>query len=189
VGWREGSNERLVSRFAALRVRAAHQDWRRGELREEEWLLIEWPDRESEPVHYWLCNLPASTALRTMVNTAMMRWRIERDYQELKQEFGLSHYEGRGWRGFHHHATLCIAAYGFLLNQRLKGGGVKKNSAQSKASLLPEGYTPRGSRKNATPRSRLHRHASSPVGARYRSPTRSLSMLRPPNRNRKVVTQ
>jgi SRSO17 transposase len=189
VGWREGSNERLVSRFAALRVRAAHQDWRRGELREEEWLLIEWPNRESEPVHYWLCNLPASTALRTMVNTAMMRWRIERDYQELKQEFGLSHYEGRGWRGFHHHATLCIAAYGFLLNQRLKGGGIKKNSAQSKASLLPEGYTPRGSRKNATPRSRLHRHASSPVGARYRSPTRSLSMLRAPNRNAKVVTQ
>jgi SRSO17 transposase len=189
VGWREGSNERLVSRFAALRVRAANQDWRRSELCAQEWLLIEWPEKESEPVHYWLCNLPANTAVRKMVNTAMMRWRIERDYQELKQEFGLSHYEGRGWRGFHHHATLCISAYGFLLSQRLKGSGSKKNSAQSEASLLPEDYTPRGSRKNATPRSRLHRHASPSVGARYRKATRSLPVLRAPNCNAKFVTQ
>ena len=109
-----------VALCAQLRVRAAHQDWRRSELREQEWLVIEWPESESEPVHYWLSNLPASTALRTLVTTAMTRWRIERDYQVLKQEFGLSHYEGRSWRGFHHHATLCIAAYGFLVSERLK---------------------------------------------------------------------
>lgn len=90
----------------------------------------------------------------------MTRWRIERDYQELKQEFGLSHYEGRGWRGFHHHASLCIAAYGFLLSQRLKSGGAKKKSTRSQASVLPEGYTPRGSRKNATPRPGFNRHPS-----------------------------
>lgn len=188
VGWREGSNARLVSRFVALRVRAAHQDWRRSELREEQWLLIEWPENESEPVHYWLCNLAANTALRTLVNTAMTRWRIERDYQELKQEFGLSHYEGRGWRGFHHHASLCIAAYGFLLSQRLKTGGNKKNT-QPKASLLPEGYTPRGSPKNAAPRSRLHRHASSSAGLRHRAPARSLPVLRASERCRKFMTQ
>src|SRR5438309_11561933 len=73
-----------------------------------------------------------------------MRWRIERDYQELKQEFGLSHYEGRGWRGFHHHATLCIAAYGFLLAERLKHDGSKKNSTRSKIPSLPQDYIPRG---------------------------------------------
>jgi len=178
VGWREGSNARLVSRFALLRVRAAHRDWKRTSLREEEWLLMEWPEAEPEPVHYWLCSLPARTALRTLVNTAMMRWRIERDYQELKQEFGLSHYEGRGWRGFHHHASLCIAAYGFLVTRRLKGAGAKKNSAQSKAPPLPEGYTPRGSRKNAAPRARLHRNTSPPARSRHRTPVGSLSMLR-----------
>jgi SRSO17 transposase len=178
IGWRDGTNTRLVSRFTALRVRAAHRDYNRSELREEEWLVIEWPENESEPVHYWLSTLPANMALRTLVNKAMTRWRIERDYQELKQEFGLAHYEGRGWRGFHHHATLCIAAYGFLLSQRLKGGGGKKNSAQPKASLLPEGYTPRGSRKDATSRSRLHRHTPLSAGSNHRATTRTLSLLR-----------
>jgi len=189
VGWREGSNTRLVSRFTAMRVRAAHQDWRRVELRKEEWLVIEWPPNEAEPVHYWLCNMPANTALRTLVNTGMTRWRIERDYQELKQEFGLSHYEGRGWRGFHHHASLCIAAYGFLQHRRLKGGGGKKNSARSETSLLPEGFTPRGGRKNAAPRSRLNSHTSSLVGSRNRPATRSLSLLRTINHETKLVTQ
>ena len=189
IDWREGSNARLVSRFSALRVRAAHGDYRLGELRAEEWLLIEWPTSEPEPVHYWLCNLPANTTVRTMANTAMTRWRIERDYQELKQEFGLSHYEGRGWRGFHHHAALCIAAYGFLMSQRLKGPGGKKNSARSETSLLPEGYTPRGSRKNATSRPRLHRHASLSVGSRDRATARTVSVLRDAQCNINFVTQ
>jgi SRSO17 transposase len=73
----------------------------------------------------------------------------ECDYQELKQEFGLAHDEGRGWRGFHHHATLCIAAYGFLVAQRLSQAGAKKNVAQPKVPFLPEGYVPRGSRTGA----------------------------------------
>jgi SRSO17 transposase len=187
--WRHGSNAPLRSRFAALRVRAAHQDWRRSELREEEWLLIDWPESESEPVHYWLSTLPASTTLRMLARTAMTRWRIERDYQELKQEFGLSHYEGRGWRGFHHHATLCIAAYGFLLSQRLKSGGAKKNSARSQASPLPESYTPRGSRKNAAPRAGFHRHPSLSVRARPHAPARPLPGLRAPRHSTRFVTQ
>ena len=150
--------------------------------------MIEWPRSESEPVHYWLSNLPANTTLRTLVSTAMTRWRIERDYQELKQEFGLSHYEGRGWRGFHHHATLCIAAYGFLVSERLKGGG-SKNSARSEASLLPEGYTPRGSRKNAAPHPRFNPNASLPVGSRHRTAARSLSLLRAADHKAHFVTQ
>jgi SRSO17 transposase len=178
VSWREGTNQMLRSRFAALRVRAAHRDYKRTHEREEEWLLIEWPQEEAEPRKYWLSSLPAKTSLKSLAHTAKARWLIERDYQELKQEFGLGHYEGRGWRGFHHHASLCIAAYGFLLDQRLKSGGSKKNSARSDAFGLPEGYKPRGSRQDAAPRSQLHRHASIPVRSRDRPTPRSLSVLR-----------
>ena len=80
--------------------------------------MIEWPRKESEPTKYWLSTLPVKTTLKSLVNMAKHRWIIERDYEELKQELGLGHYEGRSWRGFHHHATLCIAAYGFLISER-----------------------------------------------------------------------
>ena len=118
VRWREGSRGELSSRFAALRVRPAHRDYTREEPRAEEWLLIEWPDTEEAPTHYWLSTLAEETALADLVAVAKLRWRIERDYRELKQEIGLDHFEGRGWRGFHHHASLCIAAYGFLVTER-----------------------------------------------------------------------
>jgi len=118
VTWRQGVKQKLQSRFAALRVRPAHRDYWRSEPHPEEWLLIEWPAGESEPAKYWLSTLPSDIGLRELVHLAKHRWIIERDYQELKQELGLGHYEGRGWRGFHHHATLCIAAYGFLVAER-----------------------------------------------------------------------
>ena len=118
IAWREGTNAPLSSRFAAVRVRPAHRDYGRSAPRHEEWLLIEWPQGESEPSKYWLSTLPQDTAIADLVDQAKLRWRIERDYRELKQEIGLGHYEGRGWRGFHHHATLCIAAYGFLVSER-----------------------------------------------------------------------
>jgi SRSO17 transposase len=118
VTWRQGVKHQLQSRFAALRVRPAHRDYWRSEPHPEEWLLIEWPIGELEPTKYWLATLPAKTGLQKLVHLAKHRWIIERDYQELKQELGLGHYEGRGWRGFHHHATLCIAAYGFLVAER-----------------------------------------------------------------------
>ena len=79
----------------------------------QELLLIEWPPGESEPTKYWLSTLPADISFYRLVDLAKLRWRIERDYQELKREVVLGHYEGRRWRGFHRHATLCIAAYGF----------------------------------------------------------------------------
>ena len=118
IKWRDGSNTPLSSRFARWRVRPAHDDARRNEPTPEEWLLIEWPEGEAEPDHYWLCTLAADISLERMVDQAKMRWRIERDYLELKQEVGLGHYEGRGWRGFHHHATLCVAAYRFLISEK-----------------------------------------------------------------------
>jgi SRSO17 transposase len=118
IGWRQGSEGTLRSRFAAVRVRPAHRDYKRTEPYPEEWLLIEWPKKESEPTKYWLSTLPEKTSLKSLVKITKHRWIIERDYEELKQELGLGHYEGRGWRGFHHHATLCIAAYGFLISER-----------------------------------------------------------------------
>jgi len=180
VRWREGSNATLSSRFAPVRVRAAHRDEEGLRApRAEQWLLIEWPTGEPEPTKYWLSTLPATTPLVKLVRTAKMRWRIERDYQELKQEFGLSHYEGRGWRGFHHHATLCIAAYGFLLADRLKHGGSKKNSTRSKTATLPQGYTPRGRPTRATSRARFHRDPALPARLQHhRQSTGSMPRLR-----------
>ena len=155
VSWREGTNQSLRSRFARLRVRAAHRDSRRDELRPEEWLLIEWPDNEPEPTKYWLSTLGENTSIERMVYEAKMRWRIERDYQDLKQDLGLGHYEGRGWRGFHHHASLSIAAYGFLSAQRLSHPDEvagKKNAAPRQEPAVPTHYKPRGSPAHAAPR-------------------------------------
>ncbi len=130
VTWREGTDTELSSRFAALRVRAAHRDTRRSGPRPEEWLLIEWPEGKPEPTKYVLSTVPADAPPEQLACVTKMRWRIERCYQELKQEFGQSYYEGRGWRGFHHHATLCIAVYGFLVAQRLGQGVSEKNAAR-----------------------------------------------------------
>lgn len=92
--------------FARVRVRAAHRDYCRPPQRAAEWLLIEWPKGETEPAKYWLSTLADDIAFGRLIETAKLRWRIERDYQELEQEVGLGHFEGRGWRGFHHYATL-----------------------------------------------------------------------------------
>jgi SRSO17 transposase len=146
IEWREGTAEPLCSRFARVRVCVARRDFKLTERRPQEWLLIEWPAGEDEPTKYWLSTLPAKISFRDLVDTAKLRWRIERDYQELKQEVGLGHYEGRGWRGFHHHATLCIAAYGFLISERETIPPSRPRSARFFPELaVPEGYRPRGS--------------------------------------------
>jgi SRSO17 transposase len=118
ITWREAGERKLQSRFAAVRVRPAHRDYEKAEPHQEEWLLIEWPREEKEPTKYWVSTLPPATELKALIKMAKHRWIIERDYEELKQELGLGHFEGRNWRGFHHHATLCIAAYGFLIAER-----------------------------------------------------------------------
>jgi SRSO17 transposase len=171
VSWREGTKGKLSSRFARVRVVAAND----SRARDEEWLLIEWPEGEEEPRHYWLSNLPEEISFKQLVFNAMGRWMIERDYQELKSELGLSHYEGRNWRGFHHHATLCIAAYGFLMLERLRG---KKNSARFKEPAVSKGFRPRGSAADAAAQSALHRHRALPARPRHRSHTASVPVLR-----------
>jgi SRSO17 transposase len=145
IRWREGSADWLSSRFARVRVRVGHNRLI-PELVSQEWLLIEWPEDEAEPTKYWLSTLPADISFRQLVDFAKLRWRIERDYQELKQEVGLGHYEGRGWRGFHHHATMCIAAYGFLISERetIPPSG-SRSAALFPQLAVPDGYRPRGS--------------------------------------------
>lgn len=170
IRWREGTNGKLSSRFARVRVKAAGYN----KAREQEWLLMEWPTGEAEPLHYWLSSLPASRSFKELVSHGKGRWMIERDYEELKSELGLSHYEGRNWRGFHHHATLCIAAYGFLMLERLSG---KKNSARFKEPSVPKDFRPRGSGPDATARAVVDRHRALPTRGRHRPSSAVLPVL------------
>jgi len=118
VTWREGSRGRQASRFAAVRVHLAHRHAEGAGPGPEVWLVSEWPRGETAPTKYYLSSLPATTPLRTLVRFGKLRWRIERDYQELKGELGLDHFEGRTWNGFHHHAALCASAHAFLTLRR-----------------------------------------------------------------------
>jgi SRSO17 transposase len=128
ITWRDGSRTRagaplkMRSRFVFLRVRPAGRFLLRayrGQDLPEVWLIAEWPPNATEPVKYWLSNLPANTPLRTLIRWAKLRWRIEHDYRELKTGLGLDHYEGRTWKGWHHHVTLVSAAHAFCTLQRL----------------------------------------------------------------------
>jgi SRSO17 transposase len=192
VSWREGTNETLSSRFAAVRVRHAGGNTGRARLHPAQWLLIEWPAGDAEPLNYFLSNLPEDTAINDLVAAAHMRWRIERDYQDLKQELGLGHYEGRGWRGFHHHAALTIAAYGFLVAERLRTDravGTKKNLIERQVPALPANYIPRGSPASSAARAQLDRN-DPPSPRRPAHPsTRSLPALRTAKRKTSFVTQ
>jgi SRSO17 transposase len=147
VSWREGAKGKLSGRFVALRIRSAHRDYKRSKARAEEWLVVEWPQSEPEPTKYFLSTLPKNTSVRQLVRRVKLRWRIERDYEELKQELGLTHYEGRGWRGFHHHATLTIASYAFLVAERgrFSPSGAGDGTSKRKAARVPRGFRPRGS--------------------------------------------
>jgi SRSO17 transposase len=180
ITWRDGSNTPLTSRIARWRVRPARGDARRSEPAAEEWLLIEWPEGAAEPDHYWLATLPADISLERMVDQAKMRWRIERDYLELKQEVGLGHYEGRGWRGFHHHATLCVAAYGFLISEKetIPPSGHSR-AWRGAQSSLPSGYRPRGSAATfATSHAELNRNAACPSREDFGARAATMSLLR-----------
>lgn len=118
VTWRDGSRGRQQSCFGSVRVRNAHHHLQGRPPGDEQWLLYEWPADEQEPTKFWLATLPAQASLKRLVGLAKLRWRVERDYQEMKQEIGLDHFEGRGWIGFHHHAALCAVAHGFLALRR-----------------------------------------------------------------------
>jgi SRSO17 transposase len=192
ISWREGTNEPLSGRFAALRVRHAGGNAGKARLRPLEWLLIEWPAHEQEPSKYFLSTLPEDTPINELVSAAHQRWRIERDYQDLKQDFGLGHYEGRGWRGFHHHASLSIAAYGFLMTERFnaeKPVGGKKNFIERQVPALPEDYIPRGSPARAAARRSLDHDTATQIQLHADRPTRAMPLLRQSKHKAALVTQ
>jgi SRSO17 transposase len=179
ITWREGAAAPLSSRFVRLRVRPAHRDHKLTAPRPPEWLLIEWPEGEKEPTKYWLSTLPEDIVFAALVDIAKLRWRIERDYQELKQEVGLGHFEGRGWRGFHHHATLCIATYGFLISERetIPPSGPRATRRFEELNV-PASYRPRGAAAAArTPRSKFGRHHAPTPRSRSRQPAVTMPVL------------
>jgi SRSO17 transposase len=125
VTWRQGTRGPQRSRFAGCRVQPAHGHVRNQPELEPVWLLMEWPTEAQAPTKYWFSNLPEGISIRRLVQLAKLRWRVEQNYQQLKVELGLDHYEGRGWQGWHHHVTLVCMAYAFLLRERQRN---KKNS-------------------------------------------------------------
>jgi SRSO17 transposase len=122
VTFRDGPDGKpMTSRFIFTRVRASH-GWEKAKgcphEPREEWLIAEWPEGRPRPIDYWLSNLPPDTGPELLARLARLRWRIELDYRQLKGELGLDHYEGRSWRGWHHHTALVTAAHGFLTLER-----------------------------------------------------------------------
>jgi SRSO17 transposase len=118
VAFRNVDGEQLVSRFAFVRIIAAHPVDRDRQTPREEWLIVESPDGQQQPTDYWISNLPADTERERLARLARLRWMIELDYKQLKGELGLDHYEGRSYPGFHHHCSLVTAAHGFLTEER-----------------------------------------------------------------------
>jgi hypothetical protein len=138
-------------------------------------------NNEKAPTKFWLSTLGANVTFTHLVRTAKLRWRIERDYLELKQEIGLGHFEGRGWRGFHHHATLCIAAYAFLVAERAAFPPSQARCGTIvKMPALPEDYRPRGAANPyRTPRPEFNCNSATWDRGAPRRPTRSMPMLLP----------
>jgi SRSO17 transposase len=118
VTWREGTKGKPAARFAWVRVWPGH-DWRQGKCAGADpvWLLVE--EQADGTIKYALSNLPADTTRRAAVRLWKSRWPVEQGYQQLKEELGLDHFEGRSWGGVHHHAAMTFLAYGFLLLEKL----------------------------------------------------------------------
>lgn len=133
VTWREGTKVTLRSRFARIRVVVDRED---GMEREPQWLLVEWPKGEARPTKFVLCTMPATTSCKQMVRTFKSRWRIERSYEDLKGELGLDHYEGRSFIGWHHHISVVLACYAFLVAEHTRSFPPSARS-QSRDSSLP----------------------------------------------------
>jgi SRSO17 transposase len=179
ITWRQGIRGPMRSRFALLRVRPAHRDQTRHQARDVEWLVIQWAQGDSAASKSWLSTMPPDTSHAQLVRLAKLRWRIERDYQELKDEFGLDHFEGRSWRGFHHHAALCIAAYAFLAAERARLSPPEPLSFL-RAAPLPKSFKVRGSPRTATTApARFDRKHARPSD-QGRAPSYPLSRVRSP---------
>src|SRR4051812_25827693 len=139
VSWRSGTKGRLKARFTAVRVRTAdgppQRIWDKGQQHlpgDEAWLIGE--HRMSGEKKYYLANLPARTDLRTLAATIKARWICEQAHQQVKEELGLDHFEGRSWQGLHRHALMTMVAYAFLQYRRLKTARREKKNQRAAAA-------------------------------------------------------
>src|SRR5208283_1685330 len=176
VEWREGSNEPLSSRFAAVRVRPASRDHKLMEPHPVEWLVVEWPEGEAEPTKYWLSTLPEDTPLAGLVDVIKLRWRIERDYEELKSELGLAHFEGRGWRGFHSSRQPLHRSLRILILERA-AFPPSARWRREKPALSGRSRSPRATIPSRTPRGKLDRDNAKEIDDRPRKIALSMPML------------
>jgi SRSO17 transposase len=137
--WREGTKHDLSARFALRRVVPAYDGGSGIDEREPVWLLIEWRDNEDAPANCFLCSLPERLTKKRLVRMVMQRWRTERAYQDLKDELGLDHYEGRRFPGWHHHVSVVLCCYAFVIAERVRhfppsARGTMEDDAQSLAA-------------------------------------------------------
>jgi SRSO17 transposase len=144
VTWREGTKGKMSSRFARLRVQPAHR-WQHGHPELPLlWLLIEWPEGANTPTKYWLSDLPEDTSMRALVRWAKSRWAVEMNYREMKDHLGLDHFEGRGWAGWHHHVTMVMLAFAFVLSERLRRGKGGQDSLFPRSWAGSSNFSPPG---------------------------------------------
>lgn len=132
VTWADGTKAKLSSKFAVIRVEVAHGDERQ---RPEQWLIIEWPDGEHKPTKYALSTMPRSTSRIQLVRTVKERWRTERVYEDLKGQLGLDHYEGRSFVGWHHHVTVALCCYAFVVAEHSRSFSPSAAGARSLGSI------------------------------------------------------
>jgi SRSO17 transposase len=118
--WRKGTRTDLTAKFALQRVLPAHVRGGPARDREPLWLLIEWRDGEDEPANYFLSSLPERISKKRLIRIAMQRWRTERVYEDLKNELGLDHFEGRRFPGWHHHVSVALCCYAFIVAERVR---------------------------------------------------------------------
>jgi SRSO17 transposase len=120
VTWREGTTAELWSRFCMLRVVPCHDDGIDPAHREDVWLICEWPPDEDQPADYFFSTLPPRVVKRSLCRTLKQRWRTERAYEDLKGELGLDHFEGRSFPGWHHHISVALSCYAFVIAERMR---------------------------------------------------------------------
>jgi SRSO17 transposase len=118
--WRKGTKQDLSARFALRRVVPAYDRGHGIEKREPLWLLIEWRDGEDEPANHFLCSLPGRMTKKKLLRLVMQRWRTERVYEDLKGELGFDHDEGRRFPGWHHHVSVVLCCYAFVVAERAR---------------------------------------------------------------------
>jgi SRSO17 transposase len=121
VTWRNGRQPRRTARFAAVRVTPAHE-WRQARVAPEVWLLCEEERGAKTRLKYYFVALPETASLGALVRLAHQRWAIEQQYQELKSELGLDHFEGRSYPGWHHHVVLTAVAHAYIQRERMRRG-------------------------------------------------------------------